>query len=159
MKWRELGLAGKPLLSAMAPLTVTLWGLLAVDTTASNLLSDRDGRYYSSGEVLLGDGSVSPVSRSLVLTKGRFQSMTQNSAVIVETSGRAETDLAGHVRLFIEERQVTQLSPDSRMNDELLLNLLYGRHRGSEVVLEPVGPCLYGAATRHLYCPDDYPRQ
>ena len=66
-----------------------------------------DGRYASTGQILLSNGQLAPVSQSLVFSDGRFYSMTRNSNAIVEASGRVETDFLGRSRLIVEEGEIS----------------------------------------------------
>jgi len=121
--------------------------------------SPSSGRYHSSGQVLLSDGSVLPISQSLMLEKNRFQSLTRSSTVTVEVTGRVETDMFGRIRLLLEERHVSGPADEEEMDDELMFNLLYGRHRGAQINLERFGSCLYGIETRKVYCADGHPQR
>ena len=150
-------LLGKLLLGLMAVSAPVLWALVAL-AASSKFSPIHDGRYHSSGKVLLGDGRVLSISQSLVLDKGRFHSLTRNAALIAEATGRVETDLLGRVKLLVEERHITGLA-EEEMDDELIFNLMYGRHQGAQVILEQVGGCLYGVETRQVYCADDHPRR
>ncbi|WP_407294239.1 hypothetical protein [Stutzerimonas zhaodongensis] len=154
----ETGAVGKHMLRVMVPAALLLWAFVAMGTTG-NASSSLDGRYSSSGHVLLSDGSTVKVSQSLVFNKGRFYSMTRNAPAIVETSGRLETDLLGRASLVVEEGQVHGLGPRDEMDDELMFNLFYGSHKGARITLEQVGSCLYGVETRQVYCADDHPNR
>ncbi len=154
----EAGAAGKLMLRVMAPAALLLWAFVAMGTTG-NASSHLDGRYSSSGFVLLSDGTTTKVNQSLVFNKGRFYSMTHNAPAIVEASGRLETDLLGRASLVVEEGQVHGLGPQDQLDDELLFNLFYGAHKGARITLEQVGACLYGVETRQVYCADDHPHR
>lgn len=149
---------GKLLLGLMAVSAPLVAALVAMGAS-SKFYSVHDGRYHSSGKVLLSDGRVISISQTLVLDKGRFHSLTRNAALIAEASGRVETDLLGRVRLLVEERHVTRLAEARMEDDELMFSLMYGRQRGAQVTLEQVGGCLYGVETRQVYCADDHPRR
>lgn len=144
---------GRLLRGAVMPKAFLFWAFTAMCGHADSFSS---GRYHSSGQVLLSDGSVLPISQSLMLEENRFQSMTQSSTVTVEVTGRVETDLFGRIRLLIEERHVSGPSAEDEMDAELMFNLLYGRHRGGQINLERVGSCFYGIETRKVYCADDH---
>ncbi|KJH84821.1 hypothetical protein MCB86_22800 [Pseudomonas sp. KSR10] len=152
----ETGAVGRRLLRVMAPSALLLWAFVAMGTNGSTS-SSFDGRYSSSGYVLLRDGTTRQVSQSLVFNKGRFYSLTRNSPAIVEASGRLETDLLGRASLIVEEGQVHGLGPQDRLDDELMFNLFYGAHKGARISLEQVGACLYGVETQQVYCSDDHP--
>ena len=128
---------------------------VAISSQADSTLPAEDGRYRSSGQVLLSDGSIASISQSLVLEKDRFQSLTRSAAVTVEATGRVERTAFGRIRLLVDERHVSGLD-EEQIDDELAFNLLYGRHRTSQVNLKPVGGCLYGIETRKTYCRDDH---
>ena len=151
--------SGRPSLSrflpaAIVPPLLLLFSFVAISSNAEAPLSAEDGRYRSSGQVLLSDGSIASISQSLVLEKDRFQSLTRSSAVTVEATGRVERNAFGRIRLLVDGRHVSGL--DDSMDDELAFNMLYGRHQNSQVNLKPVGTCLYGIETRKTYCRDDH---
>ncbi len=151
----ETGAIGKSVLLVMAPAALLLWAFVAMGTSTDASLR-YDGRYSSSGHVLLSDGSSIKVSQSLVFRKGRFYSMTHNAPAIVETSGRLETDLMGRATLVVEDGQVHGLGPQSQLDEELMFNMFYGSHKGARITLERVGACLYGVETRQVYCADNH---
>jgi len=136
----------------MVPTAMALWALVAMGTTSYS--ASLDGRYVSTGQILLSNGELAPVSQSVVFRDGRFYSMTRNSNAIVEASGRVETDLLGRARLIVEEGEITSLIATSELDDELVFNLLYGKHKGARITLEQVGTCLYGVETQQVYCAD-----
>ncbi|UEG61350.1 MULTISPECIES: hypothetical protein [Stutzerimonas stutzeri subgroup] len=148
----ESGAASKRLLRVMVPTAMALWALVAMGTTSYS--ASLDGRYASTGQILLSNGELAPVSQSVVFRDGRFYSMTRNSNAIVEASGRVETDLLGRARLIVEEGEITSLIATSELDDELVFNLLYGKHKGARITLEQVGTCLYGVETQQVYCAD-----
>mgnify|MGYP007015388197 CR=1 FL=1 len=154
----ETGAVGRHMLRIMVPSALLLWAFVAMRTTG-NLSSSLDGRYSSSGQVVLKDGAAMKVSQSLVFTNGRFYSMTHNAPAIVETSGRLERDLLGRASLVVEQGQVHGLKPQNPLDDELLFNLFYGAHKGARITLEQIGACLYGVETQQVYCPDDHPHR
>jgi hypothetical protein len=148
----ESGAASKRLLRVMVPTAMALWALVAMGTT--NYSASLDGRYASTGQILLSNGQLAPVSQSLVFSDGRFYSMTRNSNAIVEASGRVETDFLGRSRLIVEEGEISGLAAASELDDELIFNLFYGKHKGARITLEQVGACLYGVETQQVYCAD-----
>lgn len=154
----ETGAAGKRMLQIMVPSALLLWAFVAMGTTG-NMSSNLDGRYSSSGHVVLKDGKAIKVSQSLVFNKGRFYSMTRNAPAVVEASGRLETDLLGRTSLVVEQGQVHGLEGNDQLDDELIFNLFYGSHKGARITLEQVGACLYGVETRQVYCADDHPHR
>lgn len=139
----------------LLPPILLLLASATMSSHADSPLSAEDGRYRSSGQVLLSDGSIASISQSLVLEKDRFQALTRSSALIVETTGRVERTAFGRIRLLVDERHVSGLN-EEEMDDELAFNLLYGRYQTSQVHLKPVGGCLYGIEARKTYCRDDH---
>lgn len=139
------------------------WQLAALALTIALLLamlglwlsftssSELNGRYQSSGQVQLSNGQVLDISQSLRVDDGRFYAMTRQGASILETSGSVDYGFLGNFRLRVEDGQVTGLS--SEADDELVFNLLYGRHKGSTIRLSRLGECFYAEETRQLYCP------
>lgn len=147
----ETGIASKRMLRVMVPTALALWAFVAMGTT-TNYSTSLDGRYASSGQVLLSNGQLVQVSQSMVFRDGRFYSMTRNSPTIVEASGRVETDFLGRAQLVVEEGDINGLPATSGLDDELLFNLFYGKHKGARITLEQVGACLYGIETQQVYC-------
>jgi|GEM_PF-149726 len=143
----------------ITPSALLLCALVAMDSNAASLPHAPQGHYHSSGQVLLSDGSLLPISKSLVLEEHRFLSVIRSSTVMIESTGRVETDFFGRARLLLEQRHVSGLSAELRVDDQLMFNLLYGRHRGAQLNLEQVGECLYGIETRQVYCPVDHPQR
>jgi hypothetical protein len=78
--------------------------------------------------------------------------MTRNSPAIVEASGRVETDFLGRARLVVEEGQISGIAGTDELDEELIFNLFYGKHKGARITLEEVGACLYGVETQQVYC-------
>ncbi|VXC44891.1 conserved hypothetical protein [Pseudomonas sp. 8Z] len=113
--------------------------------------AEIDGRYQSQGQVQLSNGQVLDISHSLRVDEGRFYAMTRQGDSILETSGKVEYGFLGSYRLYVEDGQLTGLSSDS--DDELVFNLLYGRHKGASIRLTRLEDCLYALETRQLYCP------
>lgn len=144
------------LVGLMLAVALALWGLVSFDTTSS--LSFRlDGPYGSSGEVLLSNGKVHKIHQTLAFHNGRFYTMTRSVPVVVEASGRVETDLFGKTRLIVEERAISGLEGGGadQLDDELVFNLFYGKHKGAHITLDQVGACLYGVETQQVYCPEE----
>lgn len=140
------------LLLGMALLALCLAGALAAWRGAL-FGSPLEGRYSSSGQVQLSKGQVIDVSHSIRFGDGRFYAMTRQGDAILETAGSVEHGLWGEYRLRVEDGEVSGLSSDT--DDELLFNLLYGRHKGSTIRLIPFRACLYGAETRQVYCAEE----
>lgn len=146
----QRGLSRRWLLAALASSLVLL---LTILTLWLNFISsaELDGRYHSSGQVQLSNGKVLDLSHSLQVQGGRFYALTRQGESILETSGVVEYGFLGNFRLRVEEGQLNGLS--SEADDELVFNLLYGRHKGSTIRLVSFRDCLYGLETRQLYCP------
>lgn len=113
--------------------------------------AELNGRYQSSGQVQLSNGQVLDISHSLQVSDGRFYAMTRQGASILETSGVVDYGFLGNYRLRVESGQITGLT--SETDDELVFNLLYGRHKGSTIRLTRFEGCLYALETRQIYCP------
>lgn len=140
------------LLLGTALLALFLGGSLAAWSGAL-FGSPLKGRYSSSGQVQLSNRQVIDVSHGIRFGDGRFYAMTRQGDAILETSGSVEHGLWGEYRLRVEGGDVSGLSSDT--DDELLFNLLYGRHKGSTIRLIPFRACLYGVETRQVYCADE----
>jgi hypothetical protein len=134
---RQLGISGVWLLSMFATALAMLLGMLALWLSFSSS-AELDGRYQSSGQVQLSNN-------------GRFYAMTRQGDSILETSGTVDYGFLGNYRLRVEDGQVTGLA--SEVDDELVFNLLYGRHKGSTIRLTRLDGCLYALETRQFYCP------
>ncbi|WP_447744413.1 hypothetical protein [Pseudomonas nicosulfuronedens] len=140
-------------------LVISLFGVVCLVLALSMLwkhahnTSAIDGRYASSGQVLLGNGKVLEIAQTTMLHEGRFYSMIQQDANILEVSGLVGNDLGGRYQLQVEENSISNLQADSGLDSELIFNLLYGRQRGARITLEPLGGCLYGVETRQVFCP------
>jgi len=147
----EAGSASKRALRVMVPTALALWAFVAMGTT-TNYSANLDGRYASTGQVLLSNGQLVQISQSVVFKEGRFYSMTRNNPAIVEASGRVETDFLGRARLVVEEGEINGLAAAAGLDDELIFNLFYGKHKGARITLEQVGACLYGVETQQVYC-------
>lgn len=146
---RQCGISGAWLLSMFATAMAMLLGMLAL--WLSFLSSgELDGRYQSSGQVQLSNGQVLDISHSLQVNDGRFYAMTRQGDSILETSGVVDYGFLGNYRLRVEDGQVTGLA--SEIDDELVFNLLYGRHKGSTIRLTSIDGCLYALETRQVYC-------
>ncbi|KRW71353.1 hypothetical protein AO741_01045 [Pseudomonas sp. TTU2014-105ASC] len=147
----EAGSASKRALRVMVPTALALWAFVAMGTT-TNYSANLDGRYASTGQVLLSNGQLVQISQSVVFKEGRFYSMTRNNPAIVEASGRVETDFLGRARLVVEEGEINGIAAAAGLDDELIFNLFYGKHKGARITLEQVGACLYGVETQQVYC-------
>lgn len=154
----ETGLIGRRMLRVMVPSALTLWALVAMGAT-STLAPRLEGRYSSTGQVVLSSGEVVRITQSLVFNDGHFYSMTRNPPAVIETSGRIETDLLGRPRLVVEEGEISGFEAHSQLDDELVFNLFYAKHKGARITLEEVGACLYGMETQQVYCADQSQQQ
>lgn len=146
---RQCGISGAWLLSMFATAMAMLLGMLALWLSFLSS-SELDGRYQSSGQVQLSNGQVLDISHSLQVNNGRFYAMTRQGDSILETSGVVDYGFLGNYRLRVEDGQVTGLA--SEIDDELVFNLLYGRHKGSTIRLTSIDGCLYALETRQVYC-------
>jgi len=149
---RQAGVARRCLLISLFGITcLTLaLGMLWKHARSTSAI---DGRYVSSGQVLLGNGKVLEIAQTTMFHEGRFYSMIQQDANILEVSGLVGNDLGGRYQLQVEENSISNLQADSGLDSELIFNLLYGRQRGARITLEPLGGCLYGVETRQVFCP------
>lgn len=148
----QQGVNRKRLLLGLAWPAFCLAGLLTVWSGAP-FSAELEGRYRSSGQVQLSNRQVIDVSHSILFGNGRFYAMTRQGDAVLETSGSIEQGLWGEYRLRVENGDVSGLS--GATDDELLFNLLYGRHKGSTIRLLPFRACLYGVETRQVYCADE----
>ncbi len=146
---RQCGISGAWLLGMFATAMAMLLGMLALWLSFLSS-SELDGRYQSSGQVQLSNGQVLDISHSLQVNDGRFYAMTRQGDSILETSGVVDYGFLGNYRLRVEDGQVTGLA--SEIDDELVFNLLYGRHKGSTIRLTSIDGCLYALETRQVYC-------
>lgn len=146
---RQCGISGAWLLGMFATAMAMLLGMLALWLSFLSS-SELDGRYQSSGQVQLSNGQVLDISHSLQVNNGRFYAMTRQGDSILETSGVVDYGFLGNYRLRVEDGQVTGLA--SEIDDELVFNLLYGRHKGSTIRLTSIDGCLYALETRQVYC-------
>lgn len=153
---KSLGASRRWLLSALACTLALLLGMLALWLSFRSS-AELDGRYQSYGQVQLSNGQVLDISHSLQVNGGRFYAMTRQGDSILETSGQVEYGFLGNYRLRVENGEVTGLSSDT--DDELVFNLLYGRHKGAAIRLTRFDGCLYALETRQLYCPAKGPQR
>lgn len=146
----QRGLSRGWLLTVLTAALAMLLGMLALWLSFKSS-AELSGRYQSSGQVQLSNGQVLDISHSLQVSDGRFYAMTRQGASILETSGVVDYGFLGNYRLRVEDGQVTGLA--SETDDELVFNLLYGRHKGSTIRLTHFNDCLYALETRQIYCP------
>ncbi|WP_242439385.1 hypothetical protein [Pseudomonas nitroreducens] len=149
---RQSGVARRCLLISLFGVVCLAMALGMLWKHAHNT-SAIDGRYAASGQVLLGNGKVLEIAQTTMFHEGRFYSMIQQDANILEVSGQVGSDLGGRYQLQVEENSISNLQADSGLDSELIFNLLYGRQRGARITLEPMGGCLYGVETRQVFCP------
>lgn len=108
------------------------------------------GHYHSSGTVQLNDGRVVQVSHNIRFQGDRFYAMSRQGDTLFESSGALLSDGAGY-QLQIERGEVSGLGPD--LDNILVFNLLYSRHRGASITLHPIGDCLYARESLQVFCP------
>ncbi|MDU9411883.1 hypothetical protein [Pseudomonas sp. zfem005] len=112
-----------------------------------------DGQYAANGQVVLESGQVLDIVHWTLFRDGRFYTMTRYGRSLLETSGRVERDLIGHLSLLVESGGPTDALQTSGNDDEVMLNLLYSNQRGSRIRMEPLGDCFWAVETRHIFCP------
>lgn len=156
MPCTRLGASRRWLLGAFLSSLALLLSMLALWLSFRSS-AELDGRYQSYGQVQLSNGQVLDISHSLQVNNGRFYAMTRQGGSILETSGEVEYGFLGNYRLRVDDGQVTGLSSDT--DDELVFNLLYGRHKGAAIRLTRFDGCLYALETRQLYCPAKGPQR
>lgn len=149
-QYPQRGLSRRWLLAALASSLGLLLGILSLWLNFKSS-AELDGRYHSTGQMQLSNGQVLDLSHNLQVQDGRFYAMTRQGDSILETSGEVEYGFLGNYRLRVEDGKLTGLS--SEADDELVFNLLYGRHKGSTIRLVTFRNCLYGVETRQVYCP------
>ncbi|WP_152219130.1 hypothetical protein [Pseudomonas sp. SCB32] len=149
---REAGVARRCLLISLVGVACLALALYLLWRHAQNT-SAIDGRYASTGQVVLSTGRVLDIAQTTMFHEGRFYSMIQQDANILEVSGLLGSDLRGRYQLQVEENSISNLRADSGLDNELIFSLLYGRQRGARITLEPLGGCLYGVETRQVFCP------
>lgn len=148
-KSKQCGISGGWLLIMFVTAVGMLLSMLALWLSFISS-AELDGRYRSTGQVQLSNGQVLDISHSLQVSNGRFYAMTRQGDSILETSGVVDYGFLGNYRLRVEDGQVTGLA--SEIDDELVFNLLYGRHKGSTIRLTSLDGCLYALETRQVYC-------
>lgn len=116
--------------------------------------SEFNGRYSSSGDVVLRDGKNIEVSHTLMIKDGRFYAMTRQGQSIMETSGIVESGFLNRMRLRVEKGKATDLAASASIDNDLLFNLMYGGEVDSVINLRPIGKCYFAVETRQLYCAD-----
>ncbi|MGE8361658.1 hypothetical protein [Pseudomonas sp.] len=140
---RKCVLISLGLVLALVLLGTVLW----INFTSS---SELDGRYSASGQMQLSSGEVIDVSHTVQVRDGRFYAMTRQGNAVLETAGVVEYGFLGRYRLRVESGEVTGLAGDT--DNDLVFNMMYGRHKGSTIHLVPFRSCLYGQETRQVYC-------
>lgn len=109
-----------------------------------------EGRYASSGEMLLESGERVAVAHRIELRDGRFHAMTRHGDAVLEKHGRVQYGRST-VHLMVEAGEVRGL--DAKLDDDTVFNLLHGRSAGAHIVLEAFDDCLIARYSRELYCP------
>jgi hypothetical protein len=112
------------------------------------------GRYASSGEVLMGNGKYLQASHFIRFNDEYFYAMSRHGDVIIETSGRVEYGLPSHYRLHVDSGEASGLSPEA--NNDQLFNLLYSRQKGSTIHLNEIQGCLHAMESDQVYCPEQH---
>lgn len=137
-------------------LVLTLGALVGLLVACVNFKSSNEfnGRYSSSGDVVLRDGSNIEVSHTLLIKDGRFYAMTRQGHSIMETSGIVESGFLNRMRLRVEKGKATDLDASANIDNDLLFNLMYGGEVDSVINLRPIGKCYFAVETRQLYCAD-----
>ena len=137
-------------------LALTLGALLGLLVACVNFKSSNEfnGRYSSSGDVVLRDGKNIEVSHTLMIKDGRFYAMTRQGHSIMETSGIVESGFLNRMRLRVEKGKATDLDASANIDNDLLFNLMYGGEVDSVINLRPIGKCYFAVETRQLYCAD-----
>lgn len=137
-------------------LVLTLGALVGLLLACVNFKSSNEfnGRYSSSGDVVLRDGSNIEVSHTLLIKDGRFYAMTRQGHSIMETSGIVESGFLNRMRLRVEKGKATDLDASANIDNDLLFNLMYGGEVDSVINLRPIGKCYFAVETRQLYCAD-----
>ncbi|MGY4534373.1 hypothetical protein ACVW0Y_003512 [Pseudomonas sp. TE3786] len=150
----------------MTPSTTCRWylggallaagALLALLVVCVNFKSSNEfnGRYSSSGDVILRDGHKIEVNHTLLIKDGRFYAMTRQGQSIMETSGIVESGFLNRMRLRVEKGKATALDASGSIDNDLLFNLMYGGEVDSVINLRPIGKCYFAVETRQLYCAD-----
>lgn len=139
-----------------AGLLLTLGALVGLLVACVNFKSSNEfnGRYSSSGDVVLRDGKNIEVSHTLLIKDGRFYAMTRQGHSIMETSGIVESGFLNRMRLRVEKGKATDLDASANIDNDLLFNLMYGGEVDSVINLRPIGKCYFAVETRQLYCAD-----
>lgn len=147
--------ACKLLLGGSLLILAVLLSLLAVwlNFKSSN---EFNGRYQSSGRVILSDGRGVEVSYSLLIKDGRFYSLTRHEQTLVETSGTVESGFLERLRLRVEKGKITDLQSASGIDNDLMFNLLYSGEVGSIINVRPIEGCLFAVEIRQVFCPEKY---
>ncbi|MEN0106912.1 MAG: hypothetical protein AAGC84_10850 [Pseudomonas sp.] len=125
--------------------------VVCVNFKSSN---EFNGRYSSSGDVILRDGQHIEVYHTLLIKDGRFYAMTRQGQSIMETSGLVESGFLNRMRLRVEKGKATDLEASGAIDNDLLFNLMYGGEVDSVINLRPIGKCYFAVETRQLYCAD-----
>ncbi|WP_330208553.1 MULTISPECIES: hypothetical protein [unclassified Pseudomonas] len=113
-----------------------------------------NGRYSSSGDVVLRDGQRIEINHTLLIKDGRFYAVTRQGMSIMETSGIVESAFLNRLRLRVGKGKATDLDALGNIDNDLLFNLMYGGEVDSVINLRPIGNCYFAVETRQLYCAD-----
>ena len=128
---------------------------LALLLVWTNLVSSSEfnGRYQSSGQIILSDGSQREVTQSLMIKEGRFHAMTQVAGTLLRTSGEVEFGFLDHMRLHVEKGEVLHLNAATGLDSQLLFNMLYSSEPDAIITLRPVEGSYLAVDPHQLYCP------
>lgn len=144
------------LLAGSAMLSLGLFSGMTATWLNYRSASEFDGRYHSSGQLILADGRVLRLEHSLLLRDGRFYAVTRQGDTVQKTSGHVESGFLDHLRLRVEKSELAELQQAAQLDNELLFNLLYGSDNDSVLNLQPHGDCLLAEETRQLYCAERF---
>ncbi|MDF3933840.1 hypothetical protein [Pseudomonas citronellolis] len=140
------------LLAGSAVLSLGLLGGMLATWLNYRSASEFEGRYHSSGQLILSDGRSLRLEHNLLLKDGHFYAVTRQGDTVQKTSGSVESGFLDHLRLRVEKSEVSELGQAAQLDNELLFNLLYGGEANSLLELQPQGDCLLAVETRQLYC-------
>ncbi|SDJ05897.1 hypothetical protein SAMN05216189_101229 [Pseudomonas delhiensis] len=144
------------LFAGSALLSLGLLAGMAATWLSYRSASEFDGRYHSSGQLVLADGRSLRLEHSLLLRDGHFYAVTRQGDTVQKTSGSVESGFLGHLRLRVEKSELAELQQAAQLDNELLFNLLYGSENDSLLNLQPHGDCLLAEETRQLYCAERF---
>ncbi|SDH84425.1 hypothetical protein [Pseudomonas panipatensis] len=145
------------LLGASALISLGLIAGMSAAWLSYRSSSEFDGRYHSSGQIILSTGQALRLEHSLLIRDGHFYAMTRQGDTVQKSAGSVESGFLGHLRLRVEKSDLSDLRQAGQLDNELLFNLLYGGENNAILNLQRQGDCLLTAETRQLYCAEHYP--